>query len=264
MTDQERPITDDDLHGFVDGVLDAGRRPAVERHLAAHPEAAARVAAWQAVGASLREATAWKAREPVPARLGIPRLLEARRARRWRPARVAAGILVALAVGAGSGWMARGPSMPTGVASVAMEAASVHRMFAAGGEFAAPDDAAPHDAAARAELTSWLSRKLGRPATPPDLSGSGFHLLSGQLVATDQGPGGMYLYDGPRGVRITLFMRPMEKRDMSAPMRPTHGADTEGYVWAQNGLGFSLVTSEPMEMLHGLANQVRSDMGARI
>jgi anti-sigma factor RsiW len=259
MTDQERPVTDDDLHAFVDGVLDAGRRPAVERHLAAHPEAAARVAAWQAVGASLREATAWKAREPVPARLDVGRLLAARRARRWQPARVAAGILVALAVGAGSGWMARGPSMPTGVASVAMEAASVHRMFAAGGEYAAP-----RDAAARTELTSWLSRQLGRPATPPDLSGSGFHLVGGQLVATDQGPGGMYLYDGPRGVRITLFMRPMKKRDMNASMRPMHRADTEGYVWAQNGLGFSLVTSEPMEMLHGLANQIRSDMGARI
>jgi len=259
MTDQKRPMTDDDLHAFVDGVLDAGRRPAVERHLAAHPEAAARVAAWQAVGASLRKATAWKTREPVPARLDITRLHEARRARRWQPARVAAGILVALAVGAGSGWMARGPSMPTGVASVAMEAAAAHRMFAAGGEYAAP-----YDATARAELASWLSRKLGRPATPPDLSRSGFHLVSGQLVATDQGPAGMYLYDGPRGVRITLFMRPMEKRDMSAPMRPMHGADTVGYVWAQNGLGFSLVTGVPMEMLHGLANQIRSDVGTRI
>jgi anti-sigma factor RsiW len=259
MMDQERPVTDDDLHAFVDGVLDAGRRPAVERHLAAHPEAAARVAAWQAVGASLREATEWKAREPVPARLDVTRLLEARRARRWQPARVAAGILVALAVGAGSGWMARGPSMPTGVASVAMEAASVHRMFAAGGS-----SAAPYDAAAKAELASWLSRELGRPATPPDLSGAGFHLVSGRLVATDQGPAGMYLYEGPHRVRITLFMRPMKKRDMSAPMRPTHGADTVGYVWAQSGLGFSLVTGEPMEMLRGLANQIRSDMGARI
>jgi anti-sigma factor RsiW len=143
--------------------------------------------------------------------------------------------------------MARGPSMPTGVASVAMEAASVHRMFAA-----RADHTAPHDPAAKAELASWLSRELGHPVKPPDLSGTGFHLVSGQLVATDQGPAGMYLYDGPRGVRITLFMRPMEKRDVNAPMRPMHGADTVGYVWAQNGLGFRL------------ANQIRSDMGAQI
>jgi anti-sigma factor RsiW len=149
--------------------------------------------------------------------------------------------------------------MPTGVASVAMEAASVHRLFAAGGEYAAP-----YDAAAKAKLASWLSGELGHPAAPPDLSGSGFHLVGGQLVATDLGPAGMYLYDGPRGVRITLFMRPMEKRDMNAPMRPMHGSETEGYVWAQNGLGFGLVTSTPMSTLHGLANQIRSDMGAQI
>jgi len=260
MMDQERPITDDDLHALVDGVLDAGRRPAVERHLAAHPEAAARVAAWQAVGASLREATEWKVREPVPARLDLARLLEARRrARSWQPARLAAGILVALAVGAGSGWMARGPSMPTGVAAVAMEAASVHRMFAAGAEYADP-----HDAAAMVELTSWLSRELGHPTRPPNLSKSGFHLVSGQLVATDQGPAGMYVYDGANGLRITLFMRPMKERDMNAPMRPMHGADTVGYVWARNGLGFGLVASTPMRTLHGLANQIRDDMGAQI
>ncbi len=259
MTDQERPVTDDDLHAYVDGVLDAGRRPAVERHLAQHPEAAARVAGWQAVGASLREATAWKAREPVPARLDIARLLEARRARRWQPARVAASILIALAVGAGSGWVARGPHMPTGVAAVAMEAASVHRMFAS-----ADGSAAPYDAGAKAELASWLSRELGHPATPPDLSRAGYRLVSGRLVATDLGPACMYLYEGPHGLRITLFMRPMEKRNMNAPMRPMHGAETVGYVWARNGLGFGLVTSEPMETLRGLANEIRDQMSAQI
>lgn len=257
MTDEQRPITDDDLHALVDGVLEAGRRPAVERHLAVHPEAAARVAAWQAVGASLREATAWKAQEPVPTRLDVARLLEARRARRWQPARVAAGILVALAIGAGSGWMARGPSMPTGVASVAMEAAAVHRMYAAGVE-----PIAPIDASAKAELASWLSGELGHPAAPPDLSKSGFRLVGGRLVATEHGPAGMYVYDGAKGLRITLFMRPMEKRDMSAPMRPMHRADAVGYVWARDGLGFGLVTSAPMGVLRGLANEIRDDMSA--
>jgi len=259
MTGQERPITDDDLHAYVDGVLDPARRPAVERHCAEHPEAAARVAAWTSVGAALRDATAWKAREPVPARLDIARLLAARRAHRWQPTRAAAAILIALAVGAGSGWMARGPSMPTGVASVAMEAASVHRLFAAEG-----GHAAPYDTAARAELTSFLSRALGHPAAPPDLSKAGFRLLGGRLVATDQGPACMYLYAGPQGLRITLFMRPMERRDMNAPMRPMHGTDTVGYVWARNGLGFGLVTGEPMGTLHALANEIRSEMSAPI
>lgn len=259
MTDLERPITDDDLHAYVDGVLDAGRRRAVEHHLARYPEAAARVATWHSVGALLREATDWKAQEPVPARLDIARLLEARRARRWQPASIAASVLLALAVGAGAGWMAHGPHMPTGVASIAMEAAAAHRMFAAGGEFAAP-----YDASAKAELARWLSRELGHSATPPDLSNAGFRLVDGRLIATVQGPAGMYLYEGPHGQRITLFMRPMQRRDMNAPMRPMHGVDTVGYVWARNGLGYGLVTGEPMQTLRGLANEIRDEITAQI
>ncbi len=254
----EGPVTDNDLHAYVDGFLDAGRRPLVERHLAAHPETAARVAAWEAVSASLREATSWKAREPIPARLDLGRLLAARRARRWQPVRVAAGILLALAVGAGGGWMARGPSLPGGITSVAMEASAVHQAFAANVVASAPGTTA------QAQLTSWLIAKTGHKVAPPDLSRSGFRLVSAQLVATMQGPACMYLYDGPQGLRITLFMRPMEKRDMSAPMRPMHGKDTVGYVWARNGLGYGLVASEPLETLHTLANQIRSEMGASI
>jgi anti-sigma factor RsiW len=149
--------------------------------------------------------------------------------------------------------------MPTGVASVAMEAATAHRMFAAGGEFAAP-----YGASAKAELANWLSRELGHSAAPPDLSKAGFRLVGGRLVATVQGPAGMYLYEGPQGQRITLFMRPMERRDMNAPMRPMHRAETVGYVWARNGLGFGLVSSEPTQTLHELANEIRDEMSAQI
>ncbi|HWA79332.1 MAG TPA: anti-sigma factor [Acetobacteraceae bacterium] len=252
------PVTDDDLHAYVDGFLDAGRRPLVERHLAAHPEAAARVVAWGVVGASLRKATSWKAREPIPARLDLGRLLAERRARRWQPMRVAAAILLALAVGAGGGWMARGPSLPDGITSIAMEASAVHRAFAANIAASAPDTIA------QSQLTNWLIAKTGHKVASPDLSRSGFRLVNAQLVATMQGPACMYLFDGPQGLRITLFMRPMERRDMNAPMRPMHGKDTVGYVWARDGLGFGLVASEPLGTLHTLANQIRSEMGPPI
>ena len=42
MTD---PITETDLHAFVDGQLDVARRIEVEDYLAGHPEIAARVMA---------------------------------------------------------------------------------------------------------------------------------------------------------------------------------------------------------------------------
>ena len=43
----------DDLHAYADGRLPAARRAAVEAYLAAHPGAAAEVAAWRETDAQL-------------------------------------------------------------------------------------------------------------------------------------------------------------------------------------------------------------------
>ena len=54
MNDQDSPITEDELHAYVDGELPADRRGAVEGWLASHPEDAARVAAWRAQAEAIR------------------------------------------------------------------------------------------------------------------------------------------------------------------------------------------------------------------
>lgn len=257
MTTGQYPIGEDDLHAYVDGFLDSERRLIVERYLAEHPEAAVRIAGWQSTNKVLRNLSAWKAQEPVPAALNVGRLIEARVARSWAPWRMAAGILIALAIGAGSGWVARGPGVVTGVASVAQEAAQAHRIFAAD-----PMHPVEFKADQRAQLVNWISARLGRSVTPPDLSRSGYRLMGGRLVATPQGPACMFLYDGSNGTRITLFIRPMERRDMNAPMRPVQAQGAAGFAWARNGLGFGLVASDPTAALHGLANTVRDDMRA--
>jgi hypothetical protein len=47
MSDVTPPIGEDDLHAYVDGQLQEGRRPAVERHLDENPAAARKVADYQ-------------------------------------------------------------------------------------------------------------------------------------------------------------------------------------------------------------------------
>jgi anti-sigma factor RsiW len=128
MMTTERPIGEDELHAYVDGFLSPDRQLVVERYLADHPEAAARIAGWQVVGEALRNAAAWKFHEPVPASLNITRLAEARIANRWGPWRMAAGIAIALALGVGSGWLARGPSEPSGPVSAGRETAALNRV----------------------------------------------------------------------------------------------------------------------------------------
>jgi anti-sigma factor RsiW len=254
-----RPICEDDLHAYLDGFLDTERQLAVERYLADHPDAAARIAGWQAGNQALREAVAWKAHEPVPISLNVGRLVEARLSRRWSAWRTAAAAVLALIIGAGSGWMARGPGVPSGVASVAMEAMATYHMFAA-------DDMHPVEFSAdqRPQLVNWISQRLGRHVAPPDLSKAGYQFMGARMVATPQGPACMFLYSDAKQNRIELFVRPMEKRDMQAPMRPMQAEHMSGYIWANDGLGFGVVAGQPMPELHELSNQVRSEMGSQI
>jgi anti-sigma factor RsiW len=46
MIDRNSPVTEDELHAYVDGELPADRMDAVAAWLAEHPEHAAMVASW--------------------------------------------------------------------------------------------------------------------------------------------------------------------------------------------------------------------------
>jgi hypothetical protein len=54
----------------------------------------------------------------------------------------------------------------------------------------------------------------------------------------------------------------MQGIDMNARMRPVQTADTSGFVWSRDGVGFGLVSNNPLGMLHEVANRVRSDMSS--
>jgi anti-sigma factor RsiW len=212
MTADGQPIGESDLHAYVDGLLDADRKKSVEAYLAEHSEWAARVSAWQSGRDKLRRAFALESESSVPASLNIARLLELRADRRWAPARVAAGLVLALATGAAAGWMARGAQTPTGLTGLTLQAASVHRMFASD-----PGFPATFRAADMADLVAYLGQRFGRPITPPDLSRSGYRLMGARIVATEDGAGCIFVYEGDNGSRISLFMRPMHDQCGHAP-----------------------------------------------
>lgn len=255
MMSQDRPVGEDDLHAYVDGHLDTDCRTAVERYLACHPDQFARVAGWRAVDQALRAALARKAQEPVPAALNLARLVEERLSRRRATWEIAAAVVLAFAIGAGSGWMAHRPRATTGLAAVALEAAAAYRVFATD-----PMHPVEFGAGQTSELVSWVTRRLGRPVAPPDLSAAGYRLMGGRVLATQDGPACMFLYDNSEGQRITLFVRPMLKRDMNAAMRPMRANNITGFAWARNGLGFGLVAGAPLLRLHELSNRIRDEM----
>src|SRR5690349_1888504 len=107
MSGMVPPVTENDLHAYIDDALDSERRAAVARHLDANPEEAQRVGAYIAQKQALRMALARIAEEPVPPALQPARLLETRLRRRRVSWLVAASVAFALVAGAGGGWFMR-------------------------------------------------------------------------------------------------------------------------------------------------------------
>src|SRR5260221_14784743 len=75
MTDPNIPVTEDELHAYVDNELPAERRGDVEAWLAAHPDDAGRVQSWRAMAEALHARYDSVADEAVPKRHWNQRLV---------------------------------------------------------------------------------------------------------------------------------------------------------------------------------------------
>jgi anti-sigma factor RsiW len=100
------PITEDDLHAYVDDQLDATRRIEVEEHLAHNPEAAARVMADLKHRDALRLAFQTALPRPQETLLEAARRLE--RGLAWHETGLRLGRIAAVVALIGFGWFAHG------------------------------------------------------------------------------------------------------------------------------------------------------------
>jgi anti-sigma factor RsiW len=250
------PISEDDLHGYVDGVIDIARRAEVAAYLQDHPDVAARTASYAKQRELLRASLAPIAEEPVPLRLNIGRMIEARRGRRtgkW-VASLAATLLIVL--GGAAGWSLRGLVQPAreGILALAEEAGDSYSVYA-------PDRVRPVEirASEGKELVNWASQRLQRSVTVPDIASSGYRFMGGRLVSTPHGPAVMFMYDDDRGTRLVVLTRAMTV-DQNMPMVAHARGAVNGFAWADNGVGYSLVGPAAPDVLHSIANTVRDQV----
>jgi anti-sigma factor RsiW len=249
---QPAPIQEEDLHAFVDNALDATRRKEVQDYLDRNPEAAEAAATLSAQRQMLRSAFAPVADEPIPDRLDLTNLMRERRQQKRWPWQFAAAVVLSLGVGGYGGFSLRDHAPPTGgVAALAGEARTSYAVYATDAEHAV--ELGPER---KAELVSWVSDKLKRPVSVPDLSKSGFKFVGGRVVTTDHGPAGMFLYEDAEGARLAVMVRPMS-REQDTPMMHHSDGSVGGYAWAARGLGYSVVGTGRTEELHPLADEVR-------
>src|ERR1700759_939240 len=127
MIDRTIPVTEDELHAYVDNELPAERRADVESWLAAHPDDAERVQSWRAMADMLHARYDSVADEAVPKRLEIERLVQ--QPSKWIYGAVAA-TLAAFIVGGSIGWVARGEAAsPLSFQSFTEDALDAHKLY---------------------------------------------------------------------------------------------------------------------------------------
>jgi len=253
-----KPISENDLQAFVDGLLPATRHAEVAAYLGEHPAEAARIGDYAAQRDAVRVAYAPVLDEAVPADLDIAALVAARRDGRWGRgmgfARRAAAVLALLMFGGVSGWQLNDWNRPpdAGLPALVREAAASYAVYA--GDRQRPVEIGADDSAA---LNDWVSTRLGHRLAAPDLSQAGFSLIGGRVVPTDHGPAGLFLYGMPGGTRIAVLVRPMGTVDRDARMRLERHDGLAGYVWADDGIGYGVVGTLPATMLHPIADTAR-------
>jgi len=255
----DRPISENDLNGFVDGRLEARRRAEVAAYLQEHRDVASRVASMCAQRDMLQRAFAHVAHEPLPPELTLASTGEPQRFKKLLPPlTVAAAAVALLCLGGIGGWSLHGLSAQptTGITALAREATASYAVYA-------PDQARPVEIRDRAQLVAWVAQRLGRSVAVPDLALAGYRFMGGRIVATAHGPAALLMYDNDRDLRLVMLMRPMI-REQNTPMARHAEGPINGYSWADKGLGYCLVGLAAPAVLHPLADEARRQIASTI
>ncbi len=256
MRSDDHSVSEADLMAYVDGELDEVQRAIVEVHLARHPEDAATVAALRKQNDAIRALYGPVAAEPVPSRLNLRWITEAHTAR--PPVMpLAAVLLLCLGLGAAAGWYGRSAFGPpaSAASNLVNEAIDAHRLYAR--EVFHPVEVKANQSA---HLSTWLSHRLNRKLSVPDLDSLGFHLVGGRLLPAGDTPAAQFMYEDGQGRRVTLYVIPTSHEPETA-FRYVTRSNTEAFYWRDEAIACALVGDLPREDLHRLALQSYRQLG---
>lgn len=256
-------VTDSELNAFLDGELAPARCAEVERWLAIHPEAVARLEHASAQRDALHRLFDPVLDEPVPEALQQAAKAPVRRAGRRRVPwlQIAAGVLVTC-VGAAGGWFARDrqAAIPVAALSVPLprQAAVAHAVFS-------PDVKRPVEIRAEQEeqLVTWLSRRLGTPLRPPRLGALGLELIGGRLLPGNSGPVAQFMYHDAAGQRLTLYISTENTGKRDTAFRFAQEGPVNVFYWIDGELGYALSAGMPKDELARVAAAVYAQLERR-
>jgi anti-sigma factor RsiW len=252
MVDRDSPVTEEELHAYVDGELPPDRLEAVTAWLAAHADHAALVAAWRTQADGIRARYGAVANEPVPERLELDQVMKRDRAngRSWA-ALASAAALVAFMIGGGAGWMARGAAAaaPTDFDTFTSEALDAYKLYVV--EVRHPVEVPGSE---RAHITQWLSKRLGAELRVPDLQSMGLKLVGGRLLPGPTGAAAFYMYEGPSGERFTIYCAKADAPQTA--LRFKDSDNTAAFYWVDDKVAYVVSGPSNRDQLESVTKSV--------
>ena len=244
------PVSEDDLHAYVDGELDSERRQSVERYLAEHPEAAERVRDFASYNRALHQVYDRMLDEPLPIGMARPRQPS------WRAGALRAAAAVALlVVGVAGGWWGKG-AVEGEIAqrpNIAARAAVAHAVYS-------PEDSRPVEVDGENEehLVDWLSRRVGEPLKTPKLVEAGYRLVGGRLVPGTSAAAAFFMYENESGNRITLYARARYASERKTALRHSYQGDIGVFYWTDERLSYAVSGQMTRDDLQLIAKLIRA------
>lgn len=251
-------VSDVDLHAYVDGELSESRHAEIAAWLEDHPDAVARVEAYQIQKQGLRRLFDPILDEPVPdalRNLASPPMPRQRRfLPSWSLQRIAASVALAFISGL-SGWMAHDHYRPPAAAMQSVplphQAAIAHVVFS-------PDVKRPVEISAEHEdqLIAWLSKRLGAAVRPPRLGTLGYELIGGRLLPGNSGPVAQFMYHDASGQRLTLYVSTEIASNRDTAFRFAQEGPVSVFYWIDGKFGYAISAGMPKDELARVASAV--------
>jgi anti-sigma factor RsiW len=145
----------------------------------------------------------------------------------------------------------RRDSAEEGTADVQRQAALTHALYAA-------DANRPVEIWANEEerLVRWLSKRLSFPLHAPNLNSAGFALVGGRLVAGNEKPGALFMYENADKQRISLLVRKDAQRSRETAFRYAQEDGVSVFYWIDDACGYALSGNIDKQHLLSIARSV--------
>ncbi len=255
MNGKEKPVSDEELHAYVDGELDEQRRVDVETWLASHPWASARVGDYERIRDRLHARFDQVLSEPVevsmvvPARQGFAVFL--------RVAAIATLALFSATLGwTLKGWSNPGPALPA-LTDLVQPATFAHQVYSTDTRYPVEIPAVE-----QSSLNRWVSLRMHTELRAPDLSAQGLSFIGGRLLPSTNRMAAQFMYENPQGQRLTVYVRRIAGQDRFSGFQYREQDALHVFYWIDRAMGYAVIGELPPARLIAVANTVHSSMQA--